>query len=630
MLLAGVVVATCATASAQVLAIPFLDDSTVQVINLTMASGDWAALQQNYLLDTYYRATFTWNGITEDIGIRSHGEGSRSPIKPNLDINFSHYDATQTFLGLPFVVLKANNEDPSNLCEWISMKLFRKMGIPAPREAPAQVYINGQILGFYYIVEHIDETFLQRDFGESTGYLYDWKSADDYDFGNLGTDPNLYAQFFDLKTDQAEPDLQTFDNLVQVINQPASATFTDDAFIAALSQYLDPIQFLTYGATEQVLAGHDSLIGGQQGINNLYLYQFGGTTVYYFIPWDKDSTVYDWTRDIMYGISIGPTINLLAQRLAAIPQYLQVYLNAAVNAATLMGGTGGWADSEITREYGVIQAAALDDPNKQCMSEGVLYPCGNADFENGVLRCHEFFAARSSTVLSEAASDGLVASMSGPQIAGVSALGGLQALSPGGIATVTGTNLTSAPQSTGAPLPRVLGNTFVSVEGVRAPLFASAAGSIEFEVPGDIPVGDASIMVSSNGDMSGAVDMAVEASTPAVAAVVHANGSTVSAADPAVTGETISLYATGLGAVTTNLPLGAAGPAYPTAATAGFPQILLGGVPLMVAFSGLAPGYVGLYQVNATVPSISQQGGLTGPLTLVDNGQTASWQPAQQ
>ena len=180
------------------------------------------------------------------------------------------------------------------------------------------------------------------------------------------------------------------------------------------------------------------------------------------------------------------------------------------------------------------------------------------------------------------------------------------------------------------PLPRVLGNTFVSVEGVRAPLFSTATGSMEFEVPGDIPVGDASIVVSSNGDMSGTVDMAVEASTPAIWAAVHGDGSAVSAAGPAVAGETISLYATGLGAVTVDLPLGAAGPAAPTATTAASPQILLGGAPLTVIFSGLAPGYVGLYQVNASVPSASPQGGFTGPLTLMDNGQAASWQPALQ
>jgi uncharacterized protein (TIGR03437 family) len=91
-------------------------------------------------------------------------------------------------------------------------------------------------------------------------------------------------------------------------------------------------------------------------------------------------------------------------------------------------------------------------------------------------------------VLSEAAGDGLAASTGGPQIAaaGLSTWGGLPALSPGGLATITGTSLASAAQAAGVPLPSVLGNTFVSVEGVRAPLFASAAGSIEFQVPGDI------------------------------------------------------------------------------------------------------------------------------------------------
>ena len=194
---------TSSAAFAQVEANPFFDDTTVQVINLTMAPADWSTLQQNYLLDTYYHATFTWNGITENIGVRSHGGGSRSPIKPNLDINFAHYAKTQTFLGLPFILLKANNEDASNLREWISMKLYRKMGIPAPREAPAQVFLNGQILGFYYIIEHEDTTFLQRDFGESGGYLYEYQNSGNYDFGNLGTSPSLYATFLDLKTSQA-------------------------------------------------------------------------------------------------------------------------------------------------------------------------------------------------------------------------------------------------------------------------------------------------------------------------------------------------------------------------------------------------------------------------------------------
>jgi len=54
--------------------------------------------------------------------------------------------------------------------------------------------------------------------------------------------------------------------------------------------------------------------------------------------------------------------------------------------------------------------------------------------------------------------------------------------------------------------------------------------------------------------------------------------------------------------VNVNLPLGAAGPTAPTAKTAALPQVFLGGAPLTVTFSGLAPGFVGLYQVNASNP----------------------------
>jgi len=231
-------------ASAQTQAIPFFDDTVVQQINLTVGASDWASLLQNYESDTYYSASFTWNGILEEVGIRQHGDASRSPIKPNLDINFAYYANAQTFLGLPFILLKANNEDPSNLAQWLSMKFFRMMGFAAPRQSFAQLYVNGQLLGFYEIVEHEDETFLQRNFGESGGYLYEWQYVVStgptgapvfYEFQNLGNDPSLYAPFLKLKTNQTAPGLQTFCNLVQAINQPSSSTFTDADFIAAVS-----------------------------------------------------------------------------------------------------------------------------------------------------------------------------------------------------------------------------------------------------------------------------------------------------------------------------------------------------------------------------------------------------------
>jgi uncharacterized protein (TIGR03437 family) len=78
---------------------------------------------------------------------------------------------------------------------------------------------------------------------------------------------------------------------------------------------------------------------------------------------------------------------------------------------------------------------------------------------------------------------------------------------------------------------------------------------------------------------------------------------------PARIGEYISIYATGLGDVSNRPAPGAASPASPLATTLTTPTVTVGGVPATVSFSGLAPGYVGLYQINVQVPS----GAPTGP-----------------
>jgi uncharacterized protein (TIGR03437 family) len=629
----GVILAFVPAAWAQTQAIPFLDDTVVQRIDLAVGASDWASLLQNYESDTYYSASFTWNGILEEVGIRQHGDSTRSPIKPNLDINFAHYAKAQTFLGLSFILLKANNDDPSNLAEWLSMKFFRTMGFAAPREAPAQVYVNGQLLGFYMIVEHEDTAFLQRNFGESGGYLYEWSwqyvvvpgatgGPVYYYFQNLGADPSLYAQFLKLKTDQTTPDLQTFCNLVQVINQPSSPTFTDADFIAALSQYIDPKSFLTYAATENVLAEADGLVGGIVGMNNFFLYQFQGTTFYQLIPWDQDLTFFNMTRDIMTGFTMAPNINVLAQRLMGIPEYRNFYLGQVSKAANLLGGTGGWADTAISFEYGVIDSAASNDPYKQCSLNGALVSCGTADFQNGVQNLHLVLAGRAPFVLQEVQTDGYQPVANDPQISTVALATpsdgqiAMMAIStpqgqaaPGALVNVAGSNLGLAAQAAADPLPRSLANTYVAVEGVRAPLAVTSSGQIEAQMPGDLPAGSANIVVSVNGEMSNTVVAGVQATLPAILAVVHqSDGAPVSNLRPAIPNETLVVYMAGLGAVNGDLSFGAAAPPSPPVTTVVIPQVTLGNTAMSVVFSGLAPGVAGLYQLTVDMPSTVPQG----------------------
>jgi len=614
-------------ALAQSQANPFLDDTVVQQINLTVGASDWATLLQDYQSDNYYSASFTWNGILEEVGIRQHGNGSRSGIKPNLDVNFGYYSSKQTFLGLPFILLKANNEDPTNLHEWVSMKFYRMMGFPAPREAPAQLYVNGQYFGFYMIVEHEDTTFLQRNFGENGGYLYEWQFGDTYEFQNLGSDPSLYAPFLELKTNQAAPDLQTFCNLVQLINQPLSPTFTSAQFISALSQYIDPKSFLTYAATENVLSEADGLVGGIVGMNNFYLYQFQGTTFYQLIPWDKDLTFSGSNRDVMLGFTVPPNINLLAQILVGIPEYQNFYLGQVSKAANLLGGAGGWADTQVTNEYAVINAAASNDPNKQCMNAGVLYSCGTADFQNGVAYMHSVIAGRTPFVLPEVQGYGFQPVTSDPQISTtvmtapsdsqiqMLPIAPAQAqAAPGALINVTGTNLGPAAQAPPAtasnPLPRSLANTYVAVEGVRTPLVTTSTGEIEVQIPADLPTGAANIVVSVAGEMSNTFVTGIQAASPEILAIVHqSDGSPVTTADPAVGGEALVVYMAGLGATTVDVAFGAPAPANPLAITAITPRLALGRTQLSVVLSELSPGFVGLYQATVTMPATLPKGG---------------------
>src|ERR1019366_8993680 len=65
---------------------------------------------------------------------------------------------------------------------------------------------------------------------------------------------------------------------------------------------------------------------------------------------------------------------------------------------------------------------------------------------------------------------------------------------------------------------------------------------------------------------------------------------------------------TGLGAVTNQPETGAAAPSNPLAVTITKPSVTIGSVPAQVLFSGLAPGSVGEYQVNALVPSNAPTG----------------------
>ena len=183
-------------------------------------------------------------------------------------------------------------------------------------------------------------------------------------------------------------------------------------------------------------------------------------------------------------------------------------------------------------------------------------------------------------------------------------------IAPGSIVSLFGTNLADATVSAPAtPLPTALGETAVTFNGISAPLYFVSAGQINLQVPFVLPTGTATIQVYRGGMAGVARTVNVGLYSPGIflldsagtGAIFHGDFSVVTATAPARAGETVVIYATGLGPVSA-----AAISGVPAALnrTTTVPSVSIGGVNVNnVAYSGLAPGLVGVYQLNVAIPS---------------------------
>ena len=210
---------------------------------------------------------------------------------------------------------------------------------------------------------------------------------------------------------------------------------------------------------------------------------------------------------------------------------------------------------------------------------------------------------------------GVIAPVVSAVVNGASFAGG--GVVPGEIATAFGTNLTSAAGinlTSVLPLPSTFLNDSLIVNNKQVALFAvdsvNGQQQINFQVPWEVATGPNATIAVSNGDTAGAsISVPVLTAQPGIfnysaggntfGAILHADFQLADTAHPAKPGETVLIYCTGLGAVSSPPADGEPGKGQPTVAT---PTVTIGGTKATVSFSGLAPGFVGLYQINVEVP----------------------------
>jgi uncharacterized protein (TIGR03437 family) len=230
------------------------------------------------------------------------------------------------------------------------------------------------------------------------------------------------------------------------------------------------------------------------------------------------------------------------------------------------------------------------------------------------------------------ASRALKPSATSGNIAVVNAASFLPGVSPGALVTIFGYNLSDVSGVVIAdtnPLPYELAHVSVLINGVDAPLFSVAYNGTEDQISVQVPystatgTGAALIEVFDYGQSVGTARTDSYDEDPGiftyqgsyVVALLYPDYSLLGPNNPAYPGDYIILYTTGLGPLSINMRDGYGAPSDPLAYTQDPFQVLVAGEPCKVDFSGLAPGFVGLYQLNLQLPTDLPAGNLDVQIT---------------
>ena len=194
-------------------------------------------------------------------------------------------------------------------------------------------------------------------------------------------------------------------------------------------------------------------------------------------------------------------------------------------------------------------------------------------------------------------------------------------VAPGSIVSIFGSNLGATASAQQLPLPSMLGGVCITANQSSVPLFYTSPTQINAQLPAELATGRVTLTVRSRDTarVSSSIAVQVNAAAPGVftmsaegrtqAALFHAEDfAPVTPKNPGKRDKDLILFATGLGRVIPAVASGAAASDKPLSATSQEVTVTIGGHGMIVSYAGLAPGYVGLYQINLRVPGDRVQG----------------------
>jgi uncharacterized protein (TIGR03437 family) len=207
------------------------------------------------------------------------------------------------------------------------------------------------------------------------------------------------------------------------------------------------------------------------------------------------------------------------------------------------------------------------------------------------------------------------------------------AVAPGSLVAIFGWDLSPVNlASAETPLPTALGDSCLSVNGSLAPILFVSPNQVNAQLPYNID-GNVTLTLMTPGGVSDNYMLVINSAAPGVfhtaieglgsdvpTVIREKNGLPATPSNPLHRGDYVIIYLAGLGRTNPAIEAGAPGPYDPLAWTETAPTVTLGGWSIPVMYAGLTPGMVGVYQINAFLPTWGVPTGLSVPLTITQDG----------
>lgn len=279
------------------------NDLVVPRVDISIHPDTLSWIYENVDSDIEFHADFVFdNGEIRDsissIGFRLRGNTSRQSQKKSFKVSFNTWTDGGSYHGIEKMNLNGEHNDPSIMRAKLMWDLLRKWDIPAPRANHVRLYINGNYHGLYLNVEHIDEEFVDKRFGNKDGNLY--KCLYPADLNYLGQNPDLYKleehgrRVYELKRNEEADNYSDLASFIDVLNNTSAADFECE-----MADVFNTTDYLKVIAADVLCGNWDGYIFNK---NNFYLYNNEFTDRFEYLIYDVDNTFgIDWfNKDWMH------------------------------------------------------------------------------------------------------------------------------------------------------------------------------------------------------------------------------------------------------------------------------------------------------------------------------------------